>query len=357
MRRSAVSSKALTKKREDMNEPLVSIITPTYNHEAFIAECIQSVLDQSYAQWEMIVVDDGSIDRTGEIVRAFSDRDSRIRYLRQANVGVFRLCETYNRAFAESRGEYIAILEGDDLWEADKLQRQVSALELHPECVLAWGKARVVNRDRSEILRQLPEEKAEEKKYYANQPPGSFLNILLYVNCIPAMTLLIRREALQRMGGFVQSHDLPLVDIPTLMQLSLMGEFFYDPQPLGCWRHYIGQTTKTYLADSLKKACTLSLQFYEALDPRMQSRLTVNRDSIKKYFHSAVQIAYARMGRYKLIQKDAAGARKDYVAAMFYCGACNPLWRLRSLIGYLFSFFGWDVEGLARTLGRPSYKS
>jgi len=75
MRRSAVSSKALTKKREDMNEPLVSIITPTYNHEAFIAECIQSVLDQSYAQWEMIVVDDGSIDRTGEIVRAFSDRD------------------------------------------------------------------------------------------------------------------------------------------------------------------------------------------------------------------------------------------------------------------------------------------
>ena len=135
------------------------------------------------------------------------------------------------------------------------------------------------------------------------------------------MTLLIRREALQRMGGFVQSHDLPLVDIPTLMQLSLMGEFFYDPQPLGCWRHYIGQTTKTYLADSLKKACTLSLQFYEALDPRMQSRLTVNRDSIKKYFHSAVQIAYARMGRYKLIQKDAAGARKDYVTAMFYRGA------------------------------------
>ena len=88
MRRSAVSSKALTKKREDMNEPLVSIITPTYNHEAFIAECIQSVLDQSYAQWEMIVVDDGSIDRTGEIVRAFSDRDSRIRYLSACWPGV-----------------------------------------------------------------------------------------------------------------------------------------------------------------------------------------------------------------------------------------------------------------------------
>jgi glycosyltransferase involved in cell wall biosynthesis len=339
-----------------MTEPLVSIITPTYNHEHFIGDCILSVLQQSWQNWQMIIVDDGSSDRTAEIVRSFSSQEPRILFLQQENVGVFRLSETYNKALARCQGSYIAILEGDDFWQPDKLQRQVAALESHPECVLAWGKAQVVNRDRSKILRHLPEEEPQAKPYYRNAPVGSFLNILLYVNCIPAMTLLIRRQALQQIGGFVQSHQLPLVDIPTLMKLTLLGEFYYDPLALGAWRHYIGQTTKTYLADSLEKAGLLSLQFYQHLDPEMASRLKVTKSSIKKYFHSAVQIAHSRMGRYKLMQKDWPGARRDYLIALFYRGAGNPLWRLRSLIGYLFSWLKWDVETLSRLLGKPSYK-
>jgi glycosyltransferase involved in cell wall biosynthesis len=339
-----------------MTDPLVSIITPTFNHERFIADCIDSVRQQTYPNWEMIIINDGSTDKTAEIIGSIIKDEPKIKLLQQQNIGVFRLSETYNKALGAARGAYIAILEGDDFWEPDKLERQVAALESRPECVLAWGRAFVVNQDRSRKLRELPLGEAKFKKHYTNSPVPGFLNILFYVNCIPAMTLLIRREALVRVGGFLQSHQLPLVDIPTLMELSLLGEFYYDDHPLGSWRHYIGQTTKTYLADSLQKAETLSLNYYDKLDPKIKKRLFVTKGSIEKYFHSAIHIAYARMGRYKLIQKDRAGARRDYLTAIWYRGALNPLWRLRAIVGYLFSFVGWDVEGLARFLGRPSYK-
>ncbi len=78
------------------SQPLISIITPTYNHENFIGECIESVLAQTYPHWEQIIIDDGSTDRTGEIVAQYNDE--RIKYIRQDNIGIWRLRETYNRA-------------------------------------------------------------------------------------------------------------------------------------------------------------------------------------------------------------------------------------------------------------------
>ena len=71
-------------------DPLVSIITPTYNHENFIAQCLESVLSQSYVAWEQIVVDDGSTDRTREIISQY--KDERIKYIHQANKGIHQAC-------------------------------------------------------------------------------------------------------------------------------------------------------------------------------------------------------------------------------------------------------------------------
>jgi len=78
-----------------VGHPLVSIITPTYNHERFIAQCIESALAQTYPHWEQIIIDDGSTDRTAEIVARYDDE--RIIYVRQANQGIWRLAETYNK--------------------------------------------------------------------------------------------------------------------------------------------------------------------------------------------------------------------------------------------------------------------
>ena len=117
-------------------QPLVSIITPTYNHEQFIGQCVGSVLAQTYTNWEQIIIDDGSTDNTNEVIKTYNDR--RIRYIYQKNVGIWKLNETYNKALALANGELIAILEGDDFWPPDKLEVQVPFF-LNTNVVLAFG--------------------------------------------------------------------------------------------------------------------------------------------------------------------------------------------------------------------------
>ena len=115
--------------------PLVSIITPTYNHEKYIAECIISVQNQIYSNWEMIIVDDGSTDRTYEIAKELASNDSRIKVFTQENKGIFKLAETYNLALQKSVGSLIAVLEGDDVWLPKKLVLQVQEFEKNKEII------------------------------------------------------------------------------------------------------------------------------------------------------------------------------------------------------------------------------
>src|SRR5688572_16895965 len=117
--------------------PLVSIITPTFNQARFIGPCISSVLAQTYTNWEQIIVDDGSTDETAAIVRSYTD--PRIRYMRQEHVGILALAATYNRGLQAARGPLISILEGDDLWTADKLETLVPKLE-DRDVVLGYGR-------------------------------------------------------------------------------------------------------------------------------------------------------------------------------------------------------------------------
>jgi len=111
-------------------EPLVSVLVLTYNRETFIREAIVSVLNQSYQNFELIIIDDGSTDNTPKIVGDFND--SRLRYIRhEINAGLLvRRQESLNYV----NGKYIAILDSDDLWlDTSKLAKQVTYLEQHPE--------------------------------------------------------------------------------------------------------------------------------------------------------------------------------------------------------------------------------
>ena len=108
-----------------MND-LVSIIMPSYNTEEFIAESIQSVIEQTYSNWELIVVDDCSTDNTDELVASFLT-DNRIRYLmNDKNCGA---AASRNKALREAKGKWIAFLDSDDLWMPDKLEKQIEFME------------------------------------------------------------------------------------------------------------------------------------------------------------------------------------------------------------------------------------
>lgn len=110
-----------------MTDKLVSIITPTYNCGKFIGRTIESVQAQTYPNWEMIIVDDRSTDDTKEIVERYRKEDPRIRYyLLEVNSGA---AVARTRAMAEAKGAYMAFLDSDDIWMADKLERQLAFME------------------------------------------------------------------------------------------------------------------------------------------------------------------------------------------------------------------------------------
>lgn len=110
-----------------MVDGLVSVIMPSWNTGKFIAESIQSVIDQTYENWELIIVDDCSTDNTDEVVAKFTDK--RIRYFKnEKNSGA---ALSRNRALREARGEWIAFLDSDDLWNPDKLEHQINFMNKH----------------------------------------------------------------------------------------------------------------------------------------------------------------------------------------------------------------------------------
>lgn len=110
-----------------MTNPLVSIITPTYNSELFISKTIKSVIDQSYNNWELLITDDFSTDKTISIVKGCSKRDDRIKLFclsKNNGAGVAR-----NNSIIEAKGKYIAFLDSDDLWHPKKLEIQIGYME------------------------------------------------------------------------------------------------------------------------------------------------------------------------------------------------------------------------------------
>ena len=338
-----------------MNEylPLVSVISPAYNHEKYIADCIRSVQSQTYSNWEMIIIDDGSTDSTFSIASGFAKEDSRIKAFTKRNAGIFRLAESYNFALEQSSGKYIAILECDDAWMPEKLKLQVDTLEKNPDCILSWGKTWIANDDLSFKYSLSPADD-EEKYLFYNKPPGSFLKRLM-TSGIPALTVVIRRDALTETGGFLQDFGLPLVDMPTIVELVMKGEFAYVCEPLGYWRIYPNQATKTYTTNMTAGFYSLFLSVLDRY-PEVCKREGLTKENVDTYFQNRLVISYSRSGRYKLIRKDFKGARKDYIHSITHYGLKQPLWKLRSMAGIFFSLFRMDIEWLAKLAGRDSYK-
>ncbi len=335
-------------------QPLVSIISPTYNHEKFIADSIESVLAQTYTNWEMIIIDDGSTDKTFDIALEYAANESRIRPFTQKNIGIFRLGESYNFALSHCNGSYVAILECDDIWLPEKLSLQVEVLENNPQCVLSWGKAFLSSVDLSYNYMLAPKN-SDDQDLFFNNPPGIFLKKFIYHTLIPALTIVIRKEALLSIGGFVQGFNLPLVDIPTTLELLMKGEFAFVDKPLGSWRIYPNQVTKTYTGQMTTSYYALIQSVMQRFPALFESHGLTKRE-IDEHFRNRLVISYSRSGRYKLIRKDFKGARKDYFHSIFNYGWTQPVWKLRSVVGLFFSLFRMDIEWLAKIIGNASYK-
>lgn len=335
-----------------MSIPVVTIISPTYNHERFIEKCIASVQAQTMPDWEMIILDDGSTDNTLTIAKKYEALDPRVHVIHQSNIGVFRLAETYNKGLQLARGKYIAILEGDDLWVHDKLERQVQLMENDPAIILTWGQAELINAEETQVYYVSPKQGNIPDQFFANKPNGSILQLALHNAWLPALTLLIRKKELVEIGGFLQSHNMPLVDFPTILTLSLKGDFFFEERILGQWRIYATQTTKKHTVEIYKGMAEFLVDHL----PKAYPDQPAEQKKITQHYNRLCLVAYARSGRYKLIRKEFKSARKDYLKAIAHPAGGKFIWRLRAAIGLGMSLFHLDVEWIAKILGKETYK-
>jgi glycosyltransferase involved in cell wall biosynthesis len=126
-------------------EPLISVIIPVKNAGKFVGAAIQSILDQTYKNWEMIVVDDGSTDETGKILKRFARKDPRIIVITQKEskgIGA-----SLNLALTKSKGKFIARMDGDDISLPNRLETQVAFLQKHSQIVAVGGQAEMIDGD------------------------------------------------------------------------------------------------------------------------------------------------------------------------------------------------------------------
>lgn len=132
-----------------MEKGLVSIITPMYNGEKFVAETIKSVLNQTYSNWEMLIVDDGSKDKGAEIVNEFASTNSKIKLVQQANGGS---ASARNNGIRLAKGQYIALLDADDTWNSNFLEKQFKLMR-DKKALLVYSSHTRINENSEEILK------------------------------------------------------------------------------------------------------------------------------------------------------------------------------------------------------------
>lgn len=172
-------------------KPLVSVITPAYNAGPYLRDAVESVLAQTYSDFEHIIVDDGSIDNTAEVAKSFND--PRVKYRHQKNSGQ---SAARNAGIAAAKGKYIAFLDADDLFLPDKLSEQVGYLEAHPDCDFCYCKI-------YHFFHNEP-----DKFYYLEMehPSGYLFEKLLATNFINPVSVVVRKDVFNKHGGFESSY-------------------------------------------------------------------------------------------------------------------------------------------------------
>lgn len=329
----------------------MSIITPTYNHERFILDCIQSVLGQTVSNWEMIIVDDGSTDRTVELALAVGD--PRISVIALPNRGIQALAESYNTALEKSSAEIIAILEGDDFWPLDKLQTQLPDFD-EPLVVLSSGFFLDCTESK-DVLTLLPLDLPNEAALN-NSPVGSSSLAMLspqFLTFTFPVSTLIRKVALIAAGGFVQPFGLPLVDFPTFLNLGLQGEWRFHRRVLGYWRRHGQSITKNKYAlilDGVYKVCEeFSQTHYGELPNAAQEIPLIDRQWLNRQIQRATIL-------HRLNMSLGQGTRASAAAKLALSYPVGPKSRLLLLAAYLTTQAGLQTEWLFKLVKRRPWQ-
>ena len=212
-----------------MKTPRVSVLTAVRNSLPFLNEAIESILAQNLGDLEYLVVEDASTDDSWSAIQQLAARDSRIKAIR--NPTQLGAAEALNVALRQARGEYVAILDADDLALPERLERQVGFLDRHPDYAAIGSAARLIDATGAKLRHE----------NYPSHPASARWNLLFGASLLHSASLY-RRELLLGIGGYSRQHGY-LCDYELLTRLVDHGKLGSLPEVLACYRRHDRQTS------------------------------------------------------------------------------------------------------------------
>jgi glycosyltransferase involved in cell wall biosynthesis len=258
--------------------PLVSIIIPNYNSEKYLSQTLDSLYNQTYTNFQVVYVNDGSNDNSEQIIKNYLRTNQDV-YLFQKNKGVLRLAETLNYGLSRCDGELVTMFPSDDLWPNYKLADQINYFT-DESVVMVHGKMLLIDQfgNHLKIAKQPP------KNYFArhNYPINSILPFLLKENFISQPTCLIRKSILVSIGGYLQPENNFAEDYPTHLELAKYGKIIYidNDKIYAFYRQHENQMTKNHFPKMVESDCELILNFTNTLSGSIKADLNITPDFI-----------------------------------------------------------------------------
>lgn len=238
-----------------MRDPLVSVVLPVFNGEVYLKAAVESILSQSYINFELIVIDDGSADNSFQILNGV--KDARTQLARHSNRG---LAATLNKGIELARGEYIVRQDQDDLSFPDRLAKQVAYMESHPECALVGTWAQIMQGDR-----------LMERYHRHPACPSELRYQLLFNNPFVHSSVMLRKSALEAVGGYSTDQTRqPPEDYELWSRLSRHSEVANLPEVLVHYREVPGSMSRvgpSPFRDNVIKICIENLSVASGAPP------------------------------------------------------------------------------------------
>ncbi|VXD11312.1 conserved hypothetical protein [Planktothrix serta PCC 8927] len=234
--------------------PKVSVIIPAYNAENTIVETIESIQKQTLSDFEVLVIDDGSKDKTIELVKQITDPRVQVFAYPNGGVSVAR-----NRGIEQAKGEFIAFIDNDDLWTEDKLELQIAALEQHPEASAVYSWTVNMMDDGESISFVQGTESTVEGNIYPDLLLGNFIG--------SGSNILVRREVIDVVGGY--EPNLAFSDWDFCLRVAAKFQFVVVPKPQILYRKIAGSMSSKL--DAMEKEGLRALErAYQTAPPELQ---------------------------------------------------------------------------------------
>lgn len=265
-------------------QPLVSVVIPCYNHSDFVQDCILSVINQTYNNIELIIIDDGSPDdsvvKIRQMLQACQQRFVRFEFRSRANKG---LSATLNEALAWCQGSLFSVIASDDQMLAHKTQKQVQYMQQHADCAACFGGVHLIDNDNN-----LKSSRLTQAKEY------SFEDIILNKHDLPAATQMARLEIVKQLGGY--NEKVKVEDWYMLLKMTANAAYkvSYLNEYLCNYRFHENNFSKN--AQAMKKELLNILDEYQDHSLYKRAVITVHRIYIrslfdhKKYFSVLIEL-------------------------------------------------------------------